>query len=221
MKFNKIGKDIIHIIMSDRKSLAKAMFRFQEYYESPFEDIRGQIFTLGYLKSKGSRSMQGVNTYCGGNNYEADWSGYNFPSYVLKPFVDGLFDPLTSEEQDIVETLKYNQGKFYVIGTYGDEDPGDTLEHEIRHAMYYCNESYRKQVDKTLKKYSKQLVNLKKCLLEWGYAETVLDDECHAYMGSDYDWFFNTKNEYVEKYKIKVDKKLSTELNRIAKKHKK
>jgi hypothetical protein len=221
MKIRQIGSSIVHIVMPDRNSLAKAMYRLQEYYESPFPEIRGQIFTLGFIKSLGSRSYRGVNTYCGGENYKSDWSGYNFPSYVLDPFIKGLFDPLTSEEKDIVETLRYRQDKFYVIGTYGDDDPGDTLEHEIRHALYYISDAYKKEVDKALGGYTKQLVNLKKCLLDWGYCKEVLDDECHAYMGPDYEYFFTERKADADKYKVVVDKKLSNKLNAIAKKHKK
>lgn len=221
MKINQIGTNIIHIVMPDKNSLAELFFRFQEYYESPFKEIRNKIFTRGYLKSMGSRSMPGINTYCGGNTFSADWSGYNFPGYVLDPFISGLFDPLTNEEKDLVELLRYRTDKFYVIGTYGDDDPRKALEHEIRHALYYVNSKYREEVDKILGKYKKDLQPLKKCLSEWGYCDEVLDDECHAYMGPDYDWFFSNQQSYVEKYKIKISKKLSEDLNKVAEKYKK
>ena len=145
-----IGTNIVHIIMSDKNELASAMIRFQEYYESPFPEIKGQIFTLGYIKSLGSRANKGVNSYCGGKLLSADWDGYNFPSSVLDPFIKGLFDPLTDYEHTIVEALRYRTDKFYVIATYGDTDPADTLEHELRHAMFGISDEYKKEVMKII-----------------------------------------------------------------------
>ena len=220
MKLSSIGDNIVHIVMEDKNSLAKAMARFQEYYESPFEDIRGQIFTLGYLKYKGSRENPGINTYCGNNLIEADWSGYNFPSSVLLPFVQGLFDPLTPEEEAIVEMLRYRTDDFYIIGTYGDEDPADTMEHEIRHAMYGISNEYKKEVDKLLDAYRAELDPLRKCLASWGYHKDVIDDECHAYMGADHDYFFENFTDDVDKYSIPEVPKLRDKLNKVAEKYK-
>lgn len=217
LKFKKITDDIIHIQLPTREKLAEAMIRFQEYYESPFPDIRGKIFTLGYVRSKGSRHMSGVATYEGGKHYEADWSGYNFPSHILDPFVRGLFDPLTSYEQDIVNALKCKEGKFYIIGTFGEDDPSETLTHEICHALYYINPQYKKEVDVVLKQYN--LSNFKKAMREWGYCEEVLDDECHAYMSADYDWFFSKKKEDVKKFNIKIDRSIHIKLSKIREKH--
>lgn len=218
MKFNSISPQIIHMTMEYRDDLAGAMIRFQEYYESPFPDIKGKIFTLGQIKAKGSRNNPGVNTYCGGVTFGADWSGYNVPDYAFDPFIKGLFDPLTDAEKDIVEVVRYRTDKFYFIATYGDDDPGESLEHEIRHAMYYIDAGYRAEVISTLNEFN--LVALKLCLKSWGYAEEVLNDECHAYMGSDYHWFFGNKDEDVKKFGIKVDSSISDRLNDIADRYK-
>lgn len=215
-----LGEHIIHISMDDKNELAETMMRFQEYYESPFEDIRGKIFTLGYLKSKGSRSKPRVNAYCGNSLLEAEWDGYNFPSSVLDPFIKGLFDPLTKNEQALVEMFRYRTDEFYVIATYGDQEAVNTLEHEIRHAMYGLSEGYRNEVNKALNEFRVQLEPLKKCLSHWGYHTDVLDDECHAYMGADHDYFFRNFTDDVSEFKIVEVPKLRDKLNRIAKKYK-
>jgi hypothetical protein len=220
IKFNTIGENIVHIVMPDRNTLAAAVIRFQEYYESPFPEIKGKVFTLGYIKSLGSRDNRGINTYCGNDMLNSDWSGYNFPGAVLDPFIKGLFDPLTAEESVIVETLRYRQDNFYVIATYGDTDPGDTLEHEIRHAMFGISDAYKKEVMKQIDKYKKELVPLRKVLSSWGYADEVLDDECHAYMSCDHDYFFENFTADVKKFKVTPVPKLRDVLNRLAKKHK-
>lgn len=216
LNFKKISDKIVHITLPNYEELAKALIRFQEYYESPYPEIRGKIFTLGYVRSKGNRKT-GLNTYEGGNHFGADWAGYNFPSHVLEPFIKGLFDPLTSYEQDIVNALKLKEGKFYVIGTLEDADPRNALPHEIAHALYYTEPQYKKDVDKVLSKYD--LKGLFQWLRDDGYCDEVLLDEEQAYLGPDYDWLMaDLKN--VEKYKIKIPKKCHEELTKIRKRYK-
>lgn len=216
-----IGDKIIHISMDNKNALASAMMRFQEYYESPFEDIRGKIFTVGYLKSKGSRAKPGVNSYCGNVLMEAEWDGYNIPSSVLEPFIKGLFDPLTVEEAAIVEMFRYRTDDFYLIATYGDQGVIETLEHEIRHAMWGISKEYKAEVTLALQLHRSRLKPLRKCLVEWGYHPDVLDDECHAYMGADHDYFFNNFTEDVEKHGVVKLPALRDKLNKIAAKYKK
>lgn len=221
IEVESIGDRIVHITMDDKNALARAMMRFQEYYESPFEDIRGKVFTLGYLKAKGARSKPGVNIYCGNGLIEAEWDGYNFPGRILNPFIRGLFDPLTIEEAAIVEMLKYRTDDFYVIATYGDQGVIDTLEHEIRHAMYGISPAYKKEVDKVVDAFRSKLGPIRECLTEWGYHEDVLDDECHAYMGTDHDYFFANFTEDVAKYSIKKLPVMRDRLNKLAVRYKK
>lgn len=170
------------------------MCRFQEHYESPFEEIRGKVFTLGQLK-QAYCDKKGSFTYFGGSVLPADWSGYNFPSWVLEPFNKGLFDPLQPEERDIVEALRAKSGRFYVIGTFGegDTDPRGALDHEICHALYYVNPEYKKEVDSLLAKAN--LAGLKSSLIDWGYSsdEQILLDECHAYLSADYQYLIDLK----------------------------
>lgn len=182
MKIELICKNVYHIIIQDEKVRAAAMIRFQEHYESPFKEIKGKIFTLGQLKALGARSAKGANTYAGGNHLDSDWTGYNWPSYVLKPFIHGLFDPLTTWEQDIVEVFKRNMGNFYVICT----DGGKALDHEIMHALYYTQPKYKAAVNKILK--TIDLKELNKYLLSIGYCKEVLLDEAQAYIGADFEW---------------------------------
>lgn len=218
--FENITDDIVHVKAKDYKILASTMVRFQEHYESQMPEIRGKIFTLGQLRAAGTiKNRKGVYTYEGGNKHDTDWSGYNWPSFVLEPFIRGLFDPLTEYEQDLVNALKCKPGKFYVIGTYGEEDPGGAIDHEICHALYYVNLAYKTDVDKVMVKYRKQLEPLEKCLSSWGYCDEVLWDECHAYMSADYDWFFENKEKDVEKFGIKIDRKLHEALRKVKNKY--
>ena len=193
IKFNSISENIIHITLPNKKLLAETLIRFQEHYESPFDDIRGKIFTLGYVRSRGNRQT-GLNTYEGGKNFRPDWSGYNFPSSTLEPFIRGLFDPLTSNEKDVVNVLKYKTGSFYVIGTVEGVDPREALEHELCHALYYVNKEYKEQCDNILKDYD--LTFFFKWLEKIGYCQDVLLDEAQAYLCADYDHLLSRKEEF-------------------------
>jgi hypothetical protein len=79
--------------------------------------------------------------------------------------------------------------------------------------MYYINSNYKKEVDKVLSAYN--LNSLKKMLLDWGYCEEVLDDECHAYLSADYDWLFDTNGEDISKFNIKIDRSIHKKLRKI------
>ncbi len=216
LHFKKLSDKIVHITLPNYELLAEALMRFQEYYESPYEEIKGKIFTLGYLKSKGNRKT-GLNTYAGGNHFSSDWAGYNFPSSTLEPFIRGLFDPLTSYEQDIIEVLRYRTDKFYVIGTIEKTDARNALAHEISHALYYTEPNYKKSVDQVLSKYD--LKGLFNWLRDDGYCEEVLLDECQAYLGPDYEWLM-ADQEKVKKYKVNIPKSCNIELMKIRNRYK-
>ena len=217
MKILNSGRHTVKISMKDGKALAAALMRFQEYYESQHKDIKGKIFTIGYLKSKGASPKNNLNLYCGGHNFDALWGGYNFPDYVLEPFIKGLFDPLTEEEQDIVETLRYRTDKFYVIGIA--EDYTEALDHEECHALYYLSKDYREAIQRVLRQCD--LGGLKKILKTWGYADDVLLDECHAYLSADYDWLYSEHEKEIKKYNVKIPSKIHNNLRKLKKKYEK
>ena len=86
----------VWVSADSQEELGNTFIRFQEHYENPH--FKNQIFTLGQIRSWYS------NTY-GADTYQNDWSGFNFPSIILKPFREGLFDPLTDEEKALLNIL--------------------------------------------------------------------------------------------------------------------
>ncbi|NDG32541.1 ABC transporter ATP-binding protein [bacterium] len=164
LKFNAV------LIQADSvEDLAKTFMRFQEYYESPH--FKNQIFTIGQLKAWYSQ------TY-GADTYIKDWSGFNFPSTVLQPFRDGLFDPLTTEEQELLSLFRYRYDSFYVIGANDEE----TIRHELAHALFNYDNQYKFKINHLCKMYSKELKPIKKYLLDKGYHPEVINDEIQAYV---------------------------------------
>jgi hypothetical protein len=211
--------------MATSNELSEALMRFQEFYESTDDDIKGNIFTVGYLKSKGSQKYPGINDYAGGIHYDSRWGGFNFPDYVLRPFITGLFDPLTTYEQDIVEALRYRTDKFYVIGIADDEDyvigiaddEESAVDHEICHALYYLNDKYHKAVNKALSDYD--MTNFEAMLMSWGYSKDVLKDETHAYISADHAWLMSYKADDLDKFKVPDYRELHKVLRKIKKKY--
>lgn len=193
LKFNAI------LVQTDsQSSLCNTFMRFQEFYESPNPKFKGQIFTIGQLKKWYSEKY-------GADTYARDWEGFNFPSWVLKPFIDGWFDPLTNEELELISLFKYRSDSYYIIGA-NDEA---TIRHELAHALYAYDIQYKNAIDSICKKYSKQLYKLKNYLLDKGYCEDVLNDEIQAYV-TDNDDKYIMEN---------IDKKILTQINNIYNKY--
>lgn len=166
----------IWIWADSQDELGLTFMRFQEYYESPNPEFRGKIFTLGQLRRWYSETH-------GSNSYHSHWVGFNFPSSVLKPFKDGLFDPLTSEEQGLLHLLKYRGDDFYIIGA----QTSSILRHELSHALYASNTNYKNEIDNFLTKNKKKIVKPSKYILNKGYSKHVLYDELQAYITDNDD----------------------------------
>jgi len=209
MKVSKITDKIILLSTSSQKQITDTVMRFQEYYESPIPEIRGQIFTIGYFKSLYSQnkdSSSGAFTYISGHTYKGDWNGFNFPGHVLQPFIQGLFDPLTKEERDVIELFRYRTDKFYIIGLHRENNGEDVLNHEIAHGLFYTDTEYNQSVTDILKQYD--LCGFKKMLKSWGYCadEVILNDECQAYIGCDYQWMIKDKQDDFLTFGIDIKK---------------
>jgi hypothetical protein len=168
-----MNRSEVYLIKSkSRQGLADSFMRFQEYYESPV--FSGKTFTIEEFANWYSAEF-------GGFTYAKDWSGFNIPSWVLKPFRDGHFDPLTNEEKQLMNSLKKANGDFYVIGVCEkDKMCIDTLKHEFAHASFNNNLAYRQEVASCVDSYDTRPI--KSALKNMGYHNKVVSDEVNAYM---------------------------------------
>jgi len=163
----------IYLIESqDRQNLAETFMRFQEFYESPV--FAGKHFSVAEFASWYAMEY-------GSFSYARDWSGFNIPSWVMDPFKNGNFDPLTEKEKKLLEILKGTSNKDYIIGvTPQDEWYKDTIKHEFVHGCFFTNPEYRKTVDNFIKGQNPEAI--KKALSLMGYGKDVLNDETNAYL---------------------------------------
>lgn len=176
---HKILAENIHLLtFKTQKDLASTFLRFQEHYESPY--FRGRIFALEeyrqwYIKSSPNGKKTGEFTYY------SDWNGFNIPSYVLKPFISGKFDPLSAKEREFLEIFKNEVEPFYIIGIHKEsKSTANIFKHEVAHGMFYANKNYRNEVLNTLAGFDLEPIK-EELRLKSGYHEEVLEDEVHAY----------------------------------------
>ncbi len=170
MKVNQVLSKIYHLKFDTQYEICSTLFRFQEFYQSPYKEIKGKYFSAAKFKEVYKKYNKGKYTY------NKKWVGFNFPSEILKPFYEGKFPELSDKEREILNYFSNIKGKFYIIGTYTNS----SLSHEIAHALFYINESYKKEVLKELNNID--ITYWKDEIREFGYAEDVLIDEIHAYM---------------------------------------
>ena len=161
-----------------QKELGETFIRFQEYYESNNPNFKNKIFTLGQVK-------QWYSEKDGFDSYSDYWIGFNCPSVALEPFWYGLFDPLTPQEKELLDALRYRQDSFYIIGAQEQS----VLRHELSHALYGYSEKYRNEINSYIKKNAKRFSKIQKYILDHGYCKHVLNDEIQAYVTDNDDRF--------------------------------
>jgi hypothetical protein len=191
MEVVKVSSKIIKLIYPTCEEAATAVVRMQEYYESPFDQIRGKIFTLGYLKYLYANSSNSLYNYAGGATHKTPYGGFNLPRSALQPFIMGMFEPLTPAEQDIVELVKLIQNDFYIIVV---AENFDAVDHEISHAIWGTCPEYKKQACKILRRYQDFVGEACNQLIDMGYPNDplILLDEIVAYTGADSGKLGNT-----------------------------
>lgn len=180
MKVNLINGNIYHLIGDNAYELGSTFIRMEEFYESPFEDIRGKWFSLDYYMDLYAASKNGNFSYFD------DWGGFNIPGNSLLDFFDKFEDDLRTKEHNVKQIIEKhildNDPNFYVIGS---TPSADILEHEYAHAKYYLNPEYRGACDyiyEDMPALVKSQISGK--LLAMGYDQTKVEDETHAYLAT-------------------------------------
>jgi len=197
MKLIDMGQNIYCIQFKTQHDLASTMLRFQEYYENPH--FKGRIFSLEEFKKWYIKHSPRGKKY-GKFFYYKDWAGFNIPSHTLKPFYEGLFDPLSAKEKKILKLFSKKKGKFYIIALFGPLKK--LIQHEMAHGVYYTNQRYRKEVNEIIKSTNKKALSslYKYFRKHQGYHKDVFVDEAHAYILSELP-FLKRRGLNIEKFK--------------------
>lgn len=203
MEVKKVNPNIIMLVFKTCEEMTDALVRFQEHYESPYDEIKGRIFTHGYLRYIHANSETQIDNYSGGVTHDTEIGGMNIPGEAFQPFIRGLFDPLTEAEQDIVEIVRFIEDDFCVIGVAEDFD---AIDHELSHAFWCTCPDYRRKAMAILRGYKGWMKRASAELVEdYKYPEDpeIILDEIVAYTGPDKGQLSNTPPELAERlYKL-------------------
>jgi hypothetical protein len=197
-KLVKICEGIYLCEINDAYDLAMVFCRVQEFYESPFEEIRNKDFSMMEFQRFYSQRGTGIFTYAD------DWAGFNIPSSVLHKFYKGSWVQTDWNMYDtafkkIVIQIK-DKEPYYIIGAKGKDKR--TIDHELCHAFYNLKESYKKGADALINKLPKRIFNkMRKALKDVGYCNKVIKDEIQAYLSSGDCSFFDNYVDWEENQK--------------------
>ena len=188
--------------------LAMSFCRIQEFYESPFEEIRGKNFTISELMRLYSMKFgDGMFTY------PIDWAGFNVPCEAIWNcyYEYQLKDP--NDYDEFIKTIddkiqNETSSKYYLIGSQPKEKI--TIDHEVAHAFYYLDKKYKKEADNIVSLiHESSLKKIKNHLLSIGYNDKVFKDEVQAYLSNTPDYFVEN---------AELNKKETKNLHSVAKK---
>lgn len=182
---SEIFPKCIHLHFETQYEVTSTMMRLQEFYESPYENIRSKKFPVEEYMDTYAKEM-------GNFTYNVDWTGFNIPGNTVDEFFETFGDLLEKEKhlQKIITTAKkkakITDDHFYLIASYADKIEGkDVLKHELAHAMYYLDTKYSGEMDDTIMDIPEdELGLLFKGLISQGYTKEVVLDEIQAYFST-------------------------------------
>ena len=193
-KLYRLAERLYCLEIASPYDLGMTFLRYQEYYESPNKDVRGQIYDIDeymrwYSTKNKTRSIQrGVFSYV------ADFAGYNIPSTALTDILVenrykgrlSIYDEFMKHNvyEVICNDMKTND-TFYLIGT--DKMKSDVLRHEAAHGFYYINPEYKNTMDSLIKKHIPKdtIKEFKEILKGYHYHADVMIDEIQSFVSSD------------------------------------
>jgi len=214
LQLKEILPGIYHIKFPSQYELTSTFMRLQEFYESSFEEIRNQYFTVEQYMDRYAQEF-------GNFTYFSDWNGFNVPGDVIGRFFRKFsniksrhtYQYLTIKEKRLLKlvlSLIQSDTNFYLIATHDDQ----SLQHEIAHGFWYLNDKYQKAMMKLVSKYE-HANEFKALLQKEGYGDNVLDDEIHAYLVD------SPKSYLKKKFKFKQTWSIPTGFKKVFDKHKK
>jgi hypothetical protein len=181
--------------IEDMYDLTMTFCRIQEFYESPFKQVRGKRISLLELMALYAKKYRGSFTY------PIDWAGFNVPGPVISKLYDNEiadfndYDGVIKEIHDKIINETGNSN-YYLIGSNSDKH---TIAHEVCHALYFLDKEYRKKTKVILKKLNKSVYKKAASVLyDLGYCKAVIDDELQAYLSTEF---------YTLKEKTKLNKR--------------
>ncbi len=202
----EVKTNIYAAVIPNGYDRAMLFCKYQEFYESPFENIKGKIFSMEeFMKIYTERDNS--DTF----NYPNHWAGFNVPSHILTEASETFLSYYTNDYDLIMKNIIYfcnnNSGPetpWYLIGI--DKKDSDFASHEMAHAYYYVNSYYKLKMNELVEQIEpKDFQYLKSQLIDCGYCDEkeLVYDEIQAYMstGNFQDWKIKIFEKYNNSFK--------------------
>lgn len=186
----QIRPQIFAVSIKDNYQRTMLFCRYQEYYESPYEEIRGKFFTWEKFMMIYKNHWK-KKTF----TYPEDWSGFNIPSNIVDKGMNifkkdwGPYDEIMNDIWFHCENYPLRFGKprtkWYLIGA--DSFKSSTMDHEIAHGLYYTNKEYKKVCSGLISNIKpKHYEKLRDKIVKMGYVndKKIIDDEIQAFMST-------------------------------------
>lgn len=191
LSVKEVTDSVLHIQAKTQFDIASTFMRLQEFYESPFREVRGKLFThedfINLYAYRKERKGDDEVIF----SYFEDWQGFNIPGNVFNRWVKRFKKAgMWEKEQELIDLVydKVNKrsNKFYVIGTFEYHDQGNVINHELSHAFFYLDKQYKSESTKLYRKLPKVVrYQMHEWLKSMGYDRTVYTDETVAYLSTD------------------------------------
>jgi len=179
--FSKIRENVFLVESETQYELTSMFVRPQEFYESPFENIKGKHFSLDEFMDTYAKEM-------GNFTYFSDWSGFNITGGMFKAFFQTFRFDLREKERILLQGINglcpNLDGQFYVLGAI--KGKLKVINHEIAHAYWYLYPKYKyKMIELSQKNISTSLYDdAFYSLTSKGYDSSFVDDELQAYLAT-------------------------------------
>lgn len=191
---------VFHLKFDSSRELSLAFVRYTEFYESKYDHIRENKFTL--VQQMGAYCREYLKDNNADWTYGSDWGGFNVPVSVIKQVHDlGIldfnhYDHIMIGVHDMIMCETLNKSA-YLIGTSSIND--SLLHHEMTHAMFYLDDVYRNACTKLINLVSDELLAaLVDAMNKQNYPTKVAIDEIQAYITTGEAGFFDHIKEQKE-----------------------
>lgn len=180
----EITENVFLVEADSQYEITSTFMRLEEFYESPFKEIRRKFFTHEQFMDLYAREN-------GKFSYFEDWAGFNVPCDAYNNWVKVFSKKDLSEKEKtlikLINSVK-NNNKFCIVGTCKDKNNQDyarIFDHELSHAWFYLDIEYKREMlrlVRSLKKISRQQITNQ--LTEDGYSKNCFEDEIIAYLAT-------------------------------------
>lgn len=198
----EIRENIFLLIFENQYEVTSTFMRLQEFYESPFKNIRDHYFTLEKFMDQYAKEN-------GNFTYNQDWSGFNVPDNCIRKFHEVFKHDLLNKEKNLfknINSLILSDKKFYLIGIFEN----DALNHEISHGYYYLDNEYKNTMDSIICSSDQIFIKkLKSKLKKIGYCKDTMNDEIQAYLSTENSSYLSNR------FELKIPQKLSQKFKEV------